>query len=65
MQIHMTEYNEQDAITMIRGPFVGAKGVIMKVRGFRTKTYDIALFNLVGKILEKQPTSNFTLTKTK
>lgn len=57
------EYKVRDYVQITRGPYTGEKGYVRKVRGIFTKTYDVAVEDRPGVILEKRPFSYLTLAK--
>lgn len=58
------EYKKGDYVQITRGPYTGEKGYIRKVRGILTKTYDVALKDHVGVVLEKRTNKYLTMAKT-
>ncbi len=57
------EYKRGDYVQITRGPYTGEKGWIRKVRGLVTKTYDVAIEDKPGVILEKRPFNYLTMAK--
>lgn len=63
MARYQQEYKVRDRVTITRGPYEGEKGIIQRVRGLFTKTYDVALLEHSGVVLEKRTTRFLTMTK--
>lgn len=54
------EFKKGDRVEIIVGPYSGEKGVVSRVRGVFTKTYDVR----IGKVvLEKRPFRYLTMSK--
>lgn len=56
-------YHKGERVKMTKGPFKGAPGQIIAVRGLFSKTYDVALLHMEDVVLRNRHAHDFEYSK--